>query len=223
MSYGVSVDVRGGYALFTRPELKVERMSYDVPTPSALVGMLESIYWHPGMRYLIDSIEVLNEIQFSSIRRNEVKSKASAKQMKSAIMGTAQPPHLITVDDIVQRASVVLRDVHYRVNAHFEMTSDASPEDTPAKFISILNRRIEKGQCYSQPYLGCREFPAEVSPATEPAGHGYYADVEERDLGLMLYGMDYSDPKDITPTFYHPVMRHGVITVPRPDGEGVYR
>lgn len=214
MAYGFRIELWGDRALFTRPELKVERMSYDVPTPSAMRGALEAIYWHPGMCWHIDRIHVLNRISFTSVRRNEVKSKGSMAGMQRAMLGTGELPHINAAGDIVQRASLVLTDVRYVVDAHFEMTDAAGADDNPGKFQSIFKRRLEKGQCYSQPYFGCREFPAYFQAyegADEP--QGFYTGSGEHDLGLMLYDMDYSDSKNITPMFYRAVMHDGVIDV----------
>lgn len=221
MAYGFRVEVFGDRALFTRPELSVERVSYEVPTPSAMRGLLESIYWHPGMRIRIDRIHVLNKIQLSNIRRNEVKSKGSMQAMRAAVIAGASPPHINTKEDIQQRASLILTDVRYVVEAHFDLTEKAGEGDSPGKFSDILNRRLKKGQCYSQPYFGTREFPAFFQPYEgQWPPRGYYADSGERDLGLMLYDMDYSDPKSIMPMFFHAVMKDGVIEVA---GSEVYR
>ena len=166
MAYGIQIEVWGERALFTRPELSVERVSYDVITPSAARGLIESIYWHPGMRYTIDRIHVLNPIRFTNVRRNEVKSKALA-----------------------------------------------SSEDNPGKFKDIIRRRLDRGQCYSTPYFGTREFAAHFKACDGDAPQGCYADSGERDLGLMLYDMDYVDPQNIMPMFFRAVMRNGVIDV----------
>lgn len=214
MAYGFRVEAWGGMALFTRPELKVERYSYDVMTPSAARGMLESIYWHPGMRYVIDRIHVLNPIEFTSVRRNEVKSKALSSDLRSAAEGKEPLPHIYAGKDIVQRASVVLTDVRYVIEAHFEMTADANEGDNPGKFCDIFRRRLAKGQCYSQPYFGCREFAANLAPYEgEWPPQGAYSDIAERDLGLMLYDIDFSDPKDYKPMFFRAVMRNGIVDV----------
>ena len=214
MAYGTVIEAWGDFALFSRPELKVERMSYDVITPSAARGLIEAVYWHPGMRFVIDKIHVLNPIRFTSVRRNEVKSKALASAVRSYASGTGGLPYIDRSADIQQRASVVLADVRYVIEVHFEMTAAAGPGDNPGKFCDILRRRLAKGQCYSQPYFGTREFPAhfrlyegEIPP------HGAYSEEDERDLGLMLYDMDYSDPDDITPMFFRAVMRNGTINV----------
>lgn len=221
MAYGFRVKAWGDMALFTRPELKVERYSYDAITPSAARGMLESVYWHPGMRYVIDRIHVLNPIEFTSVRRNEVKSKASAALLRSAAEGKKNLPHIYAAEDIQQRASVVLTNVCYVIEAHFEMTDGASKADNPGKFCDIFRRRLAKGQCYSQPYFGCREFAANLaSYEGQWPPHGAYSDIDERDLGLMLYDMDFSNPNDIEPMFFKAVMHNGVIDVA---GSEVYR
>ena len=224
MAYGFRVEFWGERACFTRPELKVERVSYDVPTPSAARGMLEAIYWHPGMRWCIDRIHVLNRIAFTNVRRNEVKSKGSMSEMKSAMLGKRTLPYIDTKADIQQRAALVLRDVRYVVDAHFEMTADAGCSDNPGKFQAIATRRLERGQCYSQPYFGCREFSAYFK-AYEGAGdpEGFYSGSGVHDLGLMLYDMDFSDSQNITPMFFRATMRDGVIDVPAPSGSEVLR
>lgn len=221
MAYGFKIEVSGDRALFTRPELSVERMSYDVMTPSAARGLIESVYWHPGLRYVVDRIHVLNPIRFTSVRRNEVKSKALASSLRSAASGRGPLPYINTKSDIVQRASVILTDVRYIIEAHFEMTDQATASDNPGKFCDILRRRLLKGQCYSQPYLGTREFACAFKTYDGPDDPiGYYSGSGERDLGLMLYDMDYSNPQDITPMFFRAVMRDGVIDVA---GSEVYR
>lgn len=214
MAYGVQVEVWGDRALFTRPELSVERVSYDVITPSAARGLLESIYWHPGMRYVIDRIHVINPIRFTNVRRNEVKSKALASTMRTAAAGGGKLPYINTKDDIQQRASLLLIDVRYVIEAHFDLTDKATPEDNTGKFKDIIKRRLKRGQCYSMPYFGTREFPAHFKAYDGSlSSRGFYETDGERDLGLMLYDMDYEDPKNITPMFFRAVMRDGVIDV----------
>ena len=156
----IQLEVWGPYALFSRPELKVEKVSYDVPTPSAARGIVEAVYFHPWLRWHIDRIYVLNPISFTSIRRNEVLSKISARNVRQAAQGGRQELYLAAPQEIVQRSSLLLQDVHYVIEAHFEMTSKAAPSDNPGKFQDIVTRRMEKGQCYTTPYLGCREFSA---------------------------------------------------------------
>ena len=162
MGVGVKVRVWGNYALFSRPEMKVERCSYDVMTPSAARGILEAVYWHPGMRWVIDKIHVVNPVRFTSVRRNEVKSKILAGNVLQAYNGKKDPKSLYisTKAEIVQRASLLLRDVEYVIEAHFEMTEQANETDNPGKFKDIIMRRLRRGECFHMPYFGCREFPA---------------------------------------------------------------
>lgn len=223
MSYGVTIEVGGERALFSRPELSVERLSYDCITPSAAVGILESIYWHPPMKYSIDRIHVLNPINFCSIRRNEVGSKASARTIQTDITNDeGELPYINTNDDRQQRTSTMLTNVRYVIEAHFDIDEHKLGEgDSAAKFASILKRRLSKGQCFQQPYLGVRECAAWFRAYEGPVPpRGYYTGSGNRDLGLMLYGMDYTDPKDITPMFYRVVMCDGLIDVA---GSEVYR
>ena len=149
MGMGVKVRVWGDYALFSRPELKVERYSYDVMTPSAARGILEAIYWHPGMRWIIDKIYVKNPIQFTSVRRNEVKSKVLASNVLSAYNGGKKPLYISSKEEIVQRASMILTNVEYVIEAHFEMTEKANETDNPGKFKDIMMRRLQKRRVLS--------------------------------------------------------------------------
>ncbi len=213
MSYGIKIECWGDYALFSRPELKVERVSYDVITPSAARGMLEALYWHPGMRWIIDRIYVCNPIRFTNIRRNEVSQKVNSSSILSEMNGKKQAVGLNTSEYIQQRASMVLRDVRYIIEAHFEMTDKASPADSEGKFKDIIMRRLRRGQCYHQPYFGCREFPAAMRLYEEIEIVSAYSEVVEKDLGFMLYDMDYSNDENILPMFYRAVMRKGVIEV----------
>ena len=141
MGKGVKVRVWGDLALFSRPEMKVERCSYDMMTPSAARGILEAVYWHPGMRWGVDRIYVRKPVQFTSIRRNEVKSKISANNVLPVMNGGDKPLFISSKADIVQRAAILLRDVDYVIEAHFEMTEEASPCDNPGKFKDIVMRR----------------------------------------------------------------------------------
>lgn len=206
----VKIEVWGDYALFSRPELSVERVSYDMITPSAARGILESIYWHPGLNWCVDKIYVLSPIRFTNIRRNEVKAKLSARKAKSAMLGAEEELYLNTKEEIQQRASMVLKNVHYVIEAHFEMTDKASAGDNPGKFQDIIKRRLKKGQCYHNPYFGCREFPVNFReydfsdvPTADTA--------EERDLGFMLYDFDYSDPANIKPMYFRAILKKGVL------------
>ena len=210
MSQGIQMEVWGDYALFTRPELKVERVSYDVMTPSAARGIIEAVYWHPGLRWHIDRIHVMKAIKFTNIRRNEVKDKILATTVRSVMTGANRPLAIYTSESIQQRASMVLTDVRYVIDAHFTMTDRAAPGDNEGKFIDIARRRLERGQCYHQPCLGCREFPA----AFRAWPGGPVPTIEEtRSLGLMLYDMDYSDPRSIQPTFFRAELVNGVLEV----------
>ena len=211
MARGVRVKVWGDYALFSRPELKTERYSYDVITPSAAIGILESVYWHPGLRWIVDRIYVIKPIQFISIKRNEVKSKISAANFLSAYNGKKKDLYISSKADIVQRSSVILKDVEYIIEAHFEMTENANASDNPGKFKDIIMRRLQRGECFQAPYLGCREFPAHFSICGEEKIVTAYDNVEERDMGLMLWGMDYTKLPDIQPRFFRAVMHRGVI------------
>ena len=204
----IQLEVWGDYALFSRPELKVERVSYDVPTPSAARGIVEAVYYHPGLQWHIDRIYVLNPIRFVSVRRNEVTSKISARNMRQAMQGGNQALYMAAPQEIVQRASLLLQDVHYVIEAHFEMTPKASPSDNPGKFQDIVTRRMEKGQCFHTPYFGCREFPVRFG---RWGGGPIKTICETRDLGLMLYDFDYTDPKNITPTYFRAKLENGVL------------
>ena len=195
----IQVEVWGDYACFSRPELRVERMSYDVPTPSAARGIIEAIFFHPGLKWKVDKIHIINEIKFTNIRRNELKSKISADTVRSVMNGNGRALYLAAAQDIAQRAATILQDVHYVIEAHFEMTDRAAPGDNPGKFQDIVKRRMERGQCYHTPYFGCREFPA------------YFRRWPGGPMGLMLYDLDYSDPANIQPMFFHARMENGVI------------
>ena len=211
MAVGVKVRVWGDYALFSRPELKVERYSYDVMTPSAARGILDAIYWHPGLRWVIDKIYVKKPICFTSVRRNEVKSKVLASNVLQNYNGADKPLYLSAKEDIVQRASVLLCDVEYVIEAHFEMTDQANATDNPGKFKDIVMRRLRRGECFHMPYFGCREFPAHFCLCEEETVQTAYEDTEEKDLGLMLYDMDFSDKENIQPIFFRAVLKKGVL------------
>ncbi len=203
----VKMEVWGPLACFTRPEMHTERVSYDVITPGAARGILESVYWHPGLRYSMDRIYVLNPICFTNIRRNEVSARINISDIMSMARGD-KTPCLYTADTIQQRAAMMLTNVRYVIEAHFDMTDQAGPGDNPGKYQDIIKRRLEKGSCYSQPYLGTRECTAHVRLWKDGDIHPID---ETRDLGWMLYDMDYSDPEHIQPMFFRAMMNHGVI------------
>ena len=207
----VRVELWGDYACFTRPEMKDERVSYDVMTPSAARGILESIYWHPGMVWRIDKIHVLSPIRFTNIRRNEIRSVVSVRDALSAMNGKGQVKTISTSADILQRAAMVLCDVRYVVEAHFDLLPDKmASSDSDGKFQDNIKRRLAKGRCYSQPYFGCREFPANFrsyEAATIPCEPSLAG---EKDFGWMLFDMDYSGD-DIKPMFFRALLKDGVI------------
>ncbi|WP_186564609.1 type I-C CRISPR-associated protein Cas5c [Lawsonibacter celer] len=218
----IKLEVWGDYALFSRPEMKTERVSYDVMTPSAARGLIESIYWHPGIWWYIDRIYVCAPIRFTNLRRNEVRATVSARAARTVMERGKGALYLSTSENIQQRAALLLREVRYVIEAHFEMTDQAAPGDNPGKFQDIVKRRIQRGQFYHQPYFGCREFPAQfrrcdrIPPCPDELKG-------ERDLGWMLYDMDYTDPENITPLFFRGVLRDGVLEVPPWNSEEVRR
>jgi CRISPR-associated protein Cas5d len=170
MSHGVRLLVSGDRACFTRPEMKVERVSYDVMTPSAARGILEAIHWKPAIRWIVEAIHVLKPIRFQSIRRNEVASKISTGAIRKAMNGGSLEGLALTVaDERQQRASTVLFDVAYVIAARFELTDKAGPDDNAGKHLDVFNRRARKGQTFHQSCLGTREFPARfdlIEPGT---------------------------------------------------------
>ena len=209
----ISLEVWGDYACFTRPEMKTERVSYDIMTPSAARGLLESIYWHPGMRWVIDRIHVCAPIRFTNLRRNEVKSTISARSARTVMERGRGELYLATSQDIQQRAAMLLRDVRYVIDAHFDITDQAADSDNAGKFQDIVKRRIRRGQFYSQPYFGCREFPAQFKACEAPPSCPEKLK-GVRDLGYMLWDLDYFDPENITPLFFRAALRDGVLEVP---------
>ena len=220
MSYGVNLWIWGERACFTRPEMKVERVSYDVMTPSAARGILEAIHWKPAIRWHVDRIHVLKPIRFESIRRNEVGGKVSTASVKSAMKrGTLVGLGSAVDEDRQQRAATLLRDVAYVIEAHFSLTDRAGPDDSEGKHLDIFNRRARRGQCFQQPCLGVREFPAAFAlvEGDAPLPDGELAG--ERDLGWMLHDIDFA--QGMQPRFFRATMRDGLIEVPRWDAEDV--
>jgi CRISPR-associated protein Cas5d len=222
MSYGVKLLVWGDRACFTRPEMKVERVSYDVMTPSAARGILEAIHWKPAIRWVVDSIQVLKPVRFESIRRNEVGGKLSAASVGKA-MKAGRTDGLVSYveEDRQQRATTLLRDVAYVISAHFDLTDKAGPEDNEGKHLDIFNRRARKGQCFHMPCLGTREFPASFQliedDSEQPIPHDSLNG--ERDLGWMLHDIDFAD--GMTPFFFRARMSDGLVMVPAPEHEEV--
>lgn len=210
----------GDYAAFNRPELSVERYSYDVMTPSAARGMMDAVYFHPGIFWYIRRIYVERPIRFTNIRRNEVTKKILASDVYAAARGADKPIYINRRDAIGQRAATVLRDVSYVVEANFTLVpGKMNPGDSEEKFYAIFCNRARRGRCFTQPYFGCREFPASFALVTEDTLPPQPI-AESRDLGVMLYDMDYSDPQNIKPTFFHAEMVDGVVEI---EGKEVLR
>lgn len=230
MSFKIVVE--GDYACFTRPEFKVERVSYDVPTPGALEGMLKSIYWKPAIRYVIDKIVVFNPIESVNIRRNEVKDKVSFQNMKSKMNGGDSNPEIITSESRSQRNALVLKNVKYGISFHFELTNIQNERSKQignerAKHYSIIKRRIENGQFFRVPCLGCSEFSVRRIELVDAFD---YSKIDRSirgdvDLGFMLYKVIFTDDKirenwsesdfsdNAMSIYYHPHMINGIIDV----------
>lgn len=222
MSFGIKLHIWGERALFTRPEMKVERVSYDLITPSAARGILEAIHWKPAIRWVVDGIQVLKPIRFESIRRNEVGGKLSAASIGKAIKaGSTEGLVAYVEEDRQQRAATVLREVGYVISAHFELTAKAGPDDSVGKHLDIFNRRARRGQCFQAPCLGTREFPAHFAllegQATAPEPDPVLAG--ERDLGWMLHDLDFAN--GMSPRFFRARMVDGLVKVPAFDANEV--
>lgn len=222
MGYGVRLAVRGPRALFTRPETKVERVSYDIMTPSSARGVLEAIHWKPAIRWVIDRIHVLTPIRCQSIRRNEVGHKAPAGTVRAAMnRGDLKGLHLLVEEDRQQRASTVLVNPAYVIEAHFVLTDRAGPDDSEGKHLDIFNRRAARGSCFHQPCLGTREFAAEFAliPHDTPLPP---AISETRELGLMLWDIDHAAAGRPS-LFFRARLENGVMAVPPPGSPEVLR
>lgn len=214
---GLVMRVWGDFACFTRPEMKVERVSYDVMTPSAARGILEAILWKPAIRWEVRCIDVHRPIRWTSVRRNEVDTIFSAKTAATAMKRGRGRLGIYVEEHRQQRAGLVLRDVAYTIHARFRLTGDAGPDDNPGKFLEMFRRRVERGQCFNQPYLGCREFSAFFGPPLleGPASETIH---ETRDLGWMLNDIDFSELPP-QPRFFHAELRDGQLAAPPWDGE----
>ena len=216
MAYGVKLHVWGTYACFTRPEMKAERVSYDVITPSAARGILEAVHWKPAIRWEIDRIHVLKPIRFETVCRNEVGQKISVRKVSGAMRRrTTAGLHFLVEDDRLQRATTLLRDVGYVIEAHFVLTAAAEACDTEAKHLSMFARRAARGQCFHRPYFGVREFAADFAPVGEtmPAST-LPPEQRERDLGWMLHDIDFANGR--ASRFFRATLRDSVIDVPGP-------
>lgn len=204
----LSLRAFGPLACFTRPELKVERMSYPVITPSAARGLLEAVLWKPAIAWHVERIKVLNEIKFTAFRRNEVNTRAKVPTAKVIKEGGEIKPYFAE-DDRAQRNTVALREVDYVIEAHFTMTDKAGESDNPYKFIDMFSRRVEKGQHFHQPYFGCREFIANIEPATDDLK----SIDDSRNLGLMLWDIEFGADGN-RPIFFEAALNNGVLEVP---------
>lgn len=207
------LELSGPYACFTRPEMKVERVSYDVMTPSAARACFEAILWKPAIRWHVRRIEVLRPVRWINLRRNEVASVVSTRNVEAAMRAGEGALGLHIEDDRQQRAGLFLRDVAYRVHADLEFLPQRDPQANATKYQQMFERRASKGQCVNQPYLGCREFAAAFRliehPEAEPP-----AVAETRELGFMLHDLDFSNAADPKPRFFRAQMEQGVVKVP---------
>lgn len=235
------LEVWGDYACFTRPEMKVERVSYDVPTPSAVRAVFEAIFWKPAIRWHVNRIEVLQPIKWISVRRNEVGNTMSPRSNG-----------IFIEDERQQRAGVFLKDVRYRFYATieyipvekrkqinfqpipeylwepeerelWEKEQHKQEDETPGKYLAMFERRARKGQCFTQPYLGCREFSCYFRYIENPEKEAQNPINETRDLGIMLYDMDFTDPENPVPMFFRAKLDQGVLIVPPRDSKEVMR
>lgn len=215
---GVCLHVWGDWACFTRPEMKAERVSYDVMTPSAARGILEAVYWKPQIRWVVERIHVLRPIRFMNLRRNEVGSRIPAGTAASAMRAGEGRLGLVIEENRQQRAAMVLRDVAYLIDARIELLDDTEPI---GKHLDQFNRRARRGQCFHRPYLGCREFDAQFALVEADRPRSELAGTPEgnRDLGFMLLDIDFAD--GMTPRFFRATLRDGVIDVPDMHSEEV--
>mgnify|MGYP001059182655 FL=1 len=204
------LEIAGEFACFTRPEMKVERVSYDVITPSAARAVFEAILWKPAIRWHVRRIEVLNPVRWINLRRNEVASVISTRNVQEAMSAGQGDLALYVEDDRQQRAGLFLRDVAYRLHADLEVRDDRDDPAPPQKYFAMFERRATSGQCVNQPYLGCREFAARMRLVEDPAREPLPVS-DTRDLGWMLYDLDFSDRNDPKPIFFRARMTAGVI------------
>ena len=218
---GFTIDVRGDFACFTRPEMKAERVSYDLITPSAARAVFESICWKPAIRWQVERIELLNPVRWINLRRNEVGSVISSRNVEAAMRSGSGNLALYVDEDRQQRAGLFLRDVRYRLHARFELTDRAGPADNAGKFADMFRRRAARGQCVNQPYLGCREFSAEVRLVEQPEQEPQALAEETRDLGWMFYDFDFANPAQPAPRFFRAQLQQGVLEVPAPSSPEV--
>ena len=219
----VCLRVWGDYACFTRPEMKVERVSYDVMTPSAARGVLEAVMWKPQIIWRVTRIDVLKPIRWTSVRRNEVASVISTDNVKT-VMNRGKGALGLYADDPKerqQRAAMLLRDVDYLIHARFDLTEKAGPEDTIAKYAAMFRRRAEKWQCFNQPYLGCREFSAAFT-GVDLIESWPTPIADSRDLGWMLYDLEYQGSEP-APCFFRAQLDNGTVKIPEWNSEEIAR
>lgn len=214
------LELTGDFACFTRPEMKVERVSYDVMTPSAARACFEAILWKPAIRWHIRKIEILKPIRWINLRRNEVASVVSTRNVETAMKNGTGILGLNIEDDRQQRAGLFLRDVAYRVHADLEFFSDRDPGAHANKYFEMFERRASRGQCVNQPYLGCREFAAYFRLVTDTAAEPAPID-ETRELGFMLHDLDFTQTADPQPRFFRARLENGAVSVPAWDSEEV--
>jgi len=222
MPVNFCMEVSGEFACFTRPEMKVERVSYDVITPSSARAIFEAVLWKPAIRWQITQIEVLNPINWISVRRNEVGKIFSAPNAKQIKGESSEPMGMYIEDERQQRAGLFLRDVRYRIHAdlHFDQRKD--PESDYGKYAAMFERRANKGQCFNQPYLGCREFSCNFKLIDKENIISDAGSIkEDKNLGWMLYDMDYSDASGPMPRFFNAFMQQGLIRVPEWNSEEI--
>lgn len=215
MSYGVKLKVWGPYACFTRPEMKVERVSYDVITPSAARGILEAIYWKPSIRWIVDRVHVLNPVCFTSIRRNELEGKVPLRNVTTAMKDGTSAVEVLIEDQRQQRAAIILKDVAYVIEAHFDIVGKADVD--PEKHRAMFERRVRQGQCFHRPYFGCREFPVQFEWVSDDLPSS--AHQGERDLGWVLHDIDFA--AGMQARFFRAIMKDGIVDVPPFDGQEV--
>lgn len=214
------LELTGNFACFTRPEMKVERVSYDVITPSAARACFEAILWKPAIRWHVRKIEVLKPIRWINLRRNEVASVVSTRNVETAMKNGTGILGLNIEDDRQQRAGLFLRDVTYRVHADLEFLPERDPAAHANKYYEMFERRAGRGQCVNQPYLGCREFAAYFRLVTDPVAEPAPID-ETRELGFMLYDLDFTKPADPQPRFFRARLESGVVNVPTQDSQEI--
>ncbi len=213
--------VWGERACFTRPEMKVERVSYHVMTPSAARGVLEAVLWRPEMRWRVERIDVLKPICWDSVRRNEVSHTVPIRNLTTVMNGGSAPLGIDVEAVRQQRAAMILRDVDYVIHARIELTAKAGADDSLTKYVAMFRRRAAAGQCFHRPYLGTREFAADFAMVADgtrtPA-----CIANDLDLGWMLLDIDYTGRKPV-PLFFHARLEDGSLAVPPPESEEVRR